>query len=447
MFAPMGGSRLKIRWLDGPDGQRSFEGFYDTQLKVPCFFLKASDGELRCLPLAHLLDAALSDWADSACSTPVVPNVRANCQDSPFVRRRDVSNPCEVRERVYRLAEKIAENRTWHKTADGTCVASAVFASDAAYRVGEELPASMFAKGTLTPEPAVAGTPVQLVTLVSEDGARVDFGWRNSAANADCSLSFLSDGKLHCVPTAAASLSTVANTDPACSQPAAFFQVACGPQPTVVRQPSRGMCPATSTVHALGPKLEMVYRRNGAMCEAAPPAAGNQYHAIGDAIPDATFPTFEQVNDMGSQRVRRRRLVAPGGRSIGGAWWDSERQDICVRGLTAGKQRCVPLSTPMGFHFADAGCTQWLLQIPRESCAPKTAFRRDNSTCPAGEIYYSVGAAHTGMVWELQNVRSETSASLECRPVAPSATEAYHTVTLIPGGTLPEMTLTEPPPT
>ena len=402
MFSPMGGSRLKIRWLDGPDGQRSFEGFFDTMLNVPCFFLKAADGELRCLPLAHLLEANLSDWADSACSQAVIPNVRANCQESAFVRRRDTSTPCETREKVYRLGEKIAENRTWRKATDGTCVPSAVYAGEAAHRVGEELPPAMFVKASINPE-AAAGNPVQLVTLTAEDGAKVEWGWRNAAANADCSLTTLSDNKLHCVPTAAAALSPVANTDPACSQPAAVFALACGPQPAIVRQPSRGaQCPATSTIHAVGPKLDMVYRRNGAMCEAAPPATGNQYHAIGDAMPDAAFPTFDQVNDQGSQRVRRRRLVAPGGRTIGGAWWDSERQDICVRGLTAGKQRCVPFSTLMGFHFADAGCTQWLLRVSRDTCAPKTAYRRDNSTCPPGEVYYTVGAAHTGMVWELR---------------------------------------------
>lgn len=446
MFMPMGGSRLKIRWVDGPDGQRSFEGWYDTQLKVNCFFLRASDGELRCLPNGYILEATLGEWADSACSTPVVPNVRTTCaaEQHTYVRRRDVSNACETRERVYKLGDKIAENRTWLRATDGTCVAAMVYPGIAAHRVGEEVPPAMFARGTLTPEAPRQDTPIQLVVLETEDGGRVDFGWRNSAAGADCSLFVLSDGQLHCVPKLA-TLSTVAHVDTACSQAAAFYTPACGPAATWVRQNIPGTCPIASNIFGLGPELTMVYRRNGAMCEAAAPVQGNKYHALGDMAGPERFAAFQQVNDQGPQRVRRRRLVAPGGRSIGGAWWDGERQDICFRGLTAGKSRCVPASARMGFHFADAGCTQWLLRVPRDSCPPKTAVRFDSTTCPTSDVHYNVGALHTGQVWELGYVRSDTTANLECRPYNPSPVDVFHAVTPIPGDSFQEMTLTEPP--
>ena len=54
-FAPSDGSRLKARWMEGPDGTRTFWGWYDTSLRAPCRFGWAADGQIRCLPEGPVL--------------------------------------------------------------------------------------------------------------------------------------------------------------------------------------------------------------------------------------------------------------------------------------------------------------------------------------------------------------------------------------------------------
>src|SRR5687768_11906869 len=57
VFVPTDGSRLKARWMEGPDGSRTLWGWYDTTLKAPCRFSRAIDGEQRCLPEGPGADA------------------------------------------------------------------------------------------------------------------------------------------------------------------------------------------------------------------------------------------------------------------------------------------------------------------------------------------------------------------------------------------------------
>ncbi len=62
------GKRLKERYYSASDGARSHLGWRDTTLDLDCEFGKASDGQMRCLPLA----APVAYYRDSACTEPVV---------------------------------------------------------------------------------------------------------------------------------------------------------------------------------------------------------------------------------------------------------------------------------------------------------------------------------------------------------------------------------------
>src|SRR6185312_5996701 len=66
------GSRLHATYLVAGDGAKTPAGWSDTGLAdggagVPCQFLKASDGQTRCLPGAYLADNALL-FSDASCS-------------------------------------------------------------------------------------------------------------------------------------------------------------------------------------------------------------------------------------------------------------------------------------------------------------------------------------------------------------------------------------------
>src|SRR4051812_14998789 len=72
VFVAQDGTRLKARWMEGPDGKRNLWGWYDQLLKVPCRFTTAADGEPRCLPAGADLDDPAADFADAQCSTAAV---------------------------------------------------------------------------------------------------------------------------------------------------------------------------------------------------------------------------------------------------------------------------------------------------------------------------------------------------------------------------------------
>ena len=55
--------------MEGPDGTRTFWGWYDTSLRAPCRFGWAADGQIRCLPEGPVLTTTPIEFADAACIT------------------------------------------------------------------------------------------------------------------------------------------------------------------------------------------------------------------------------------------------------------------------------------------------------------------------------------------------------------------------------------------
>ena len=451
IYTPADGTRLKVVWTEGSDGQRSFVGFRDTHLGADCSFARAMDGELRCLPYDLFVPESLTEFADAGCTVPALSAVRISCPGGPFARRRDASNPCQPRERVYRLAEKIVENRTYVRAASGACAATAVFPGEAAFRLSDELPPAMFVKGRFVPEPAKPGEPLQLVVLETEDGARVDDHFR-AIAGHDCSLAILSDKRVRCVPSAA-TVSTVTFADAACGRPAAFYPSGCGPAPAVARQNvatalTPGACTNVSTISDLGPRLDMLHRpgtTGAGSCEALAVPQGFEYHALGTEAPPERFQSLEEITERSTHRVWRTRLTAPGGRTVGFGWFDGERQARCFRASLDGKQRCGPSGPRLSVYFADDRCSQPLLRATRGACLSQFAYGADDNTCPVTDRLYSVGAMHTGDVFQKVYRRGATSSTVECifaSSVAP--TDVFHSVTPLPSDQFPEMKLVEP---
>lgn len=442
LFVPVEGSRLKARWLEA-GGQRSFPGWYDSQLKTECSFATAADGEVRCLPLGYSLGTSPTEWADPACTIPAVVVTRPSCEPRMFVRRIDTSNPCQVRERVYRLGARITQASTYWRP-ESACEPGGHLADAAVFRVGEELPVSMFVKASKVTAPAVgANDPVRLVLIEAEDGAKESWGWQHVGANADCALWTLADGKLHCVPSPAP-VSSVTFSDQACMQGAAFFTPACGPAPAFVRRPTPNACPETSTVSAIGPRLETVNRAQNGACTPAQPPAGTQYHTVGAEVSPGMFPVFEFMN-TGADGLQRRSLIAPGGRAIGSNWFDANRQEACFPTQIGDRQRCAPSTTLFGFDYADAQCTRPVYKRARNGCPSKYVRVFDFDVCPPSATIHAVGSEHTGPTWRRITLRAEASARLDCRSTPPAADTVYHTLTPIPGDQFPELKAIEPP--
>jgi hypothetical protein len=443
LFIPVEGSRLKAKWVEGDDGVRGVMSWYDTKLQTACGFTTAADGKYRCLPSGLTLGP--SDFADANCASPAVVNSQDACNPQQYVRRLDATGACSSFNRIYRLGAKLAPGQTFARS--GTdCVASGQLPEAAAYKLGEELPASMFVGAELTPEPAKGGDQVQLVLLVAEDGTKIDWNWRDPKTETTCSLYTLEENRLRCVPSPAAFLST-AFSDSACQEGTAVYSPACGPARTMtVKPPAPGMCPGVSTVFELGPPVDSIYRvRSTDMaCAVSATTVGLEYHSLGAPVPSDSFPGFDYETASGNKRIQRRRLAAPTGRAVGANFYDNQRHEVCFANQTGDTTRCLPSRTFTNYTFADANCTQPLWQGTKDACPPTYAYRYVENACPSRQLVYTLGPAFTGATYRQYTTRSDTSAEIECQPLMPAPTDVFYSLTLVPETEFAEMKLTEP---
>jgi hypothetical protein len=443
LFLPTDGKRLKARWHQAPDGQRSFAGWHDTQLKTDCFVSRAYDGELRCLPSALAVE---DDFSDAGCVTPVAVNTSDRCETFQYARRRDTSNPCQARWRIYRLGEKLDTKEVFWNPFGNSCEPGGITENAAAYSVGDELPVTMFLRIQLKPEqPRNADDPVQLVVLEGEDGSRGDGGWQLASTMSDCWMDTLEDGQLRCIPVWATTSSVYG--DASCTQSLVGVRAACDDAPAFARDWPEGACMWKPALHQLGARVETLFRVRSAdnMCAATSHPVGVAYYLLGDQVPDDTFPAFQVVVDPGPQPLRRRRLVAPNGRASGDDWHDATRDEPCFATFLDGKLRCAPSSEFFDYHFADEQCTQPLYWESELFCTPP--YLRavvDQSTCPRQAVLYSVGEAYTGPVYTLTTNRNITPAEFDCSEYPALPSQKFRRLNEIPATELTEMKAVEP---
>jgi len=66
------GTRLKVNYYAGADGSKQSTGtMRDSMLNVDCYFSKASDGTMRCMPVATATTVGASVYADGGCTQPI----------------------------------------------------------------------------------------------------------------------------------------------------------------------------------------------------------------------------------------------------------------------------------------------------------------------------------------------------------------------------------------
>jgi hypothetical protein len=447
---PTDGARLKVIWAEGPGGQRVFAAWYDSMLKTECSFRRAIDGELRCLPLVFPIGSPPSDFVDPACTVPAAVYSNASCNPTAYMRRVDTANACESRERIYARGERIVENRTYWRPDGpaGRCASGAILAMEAAFRLGPELPATMFVKGKAgTPAPA-SGSMLPIPFEIEDGGLGVD-GWQNSALRATCSFWPLGDGKLYCLPEPA-TLSTVTFSDMTCADQAAYFMPACAAgAPPLVLRPNAGMCPPTYTAFATGPPADGVYRVTNGLCGPIAATLGNEYHSVGAAVPLDGFPTLDAVDESSPNRLHRT-LYGPaaGRRTLGSVWNDTDRKESCsLTSFGAGRYRCAPANyARLTFVFADAQCTQPLLPLSAAACPSVYALSFDGAECPARARVHTVGAPFNGPTFTRYSVRNELEAHIECRPTSPPlpADQMVFSVSPVPDEQFAELQRTVP---
>lgn len=144
------GSRIKLRYLETPDGAKLVTGLFDSQRSEDCSFRMASDGETHCLPVAP---AAVGFYSDTSCSQPALE--LDSCAPAPkyLVAIGAVScasAPPTAGPRIYKTG---TASTSAYRIVGTTCTNTGVQTDLVFYALGAEVDPSEFASADLKTEP------------------------------------------------------------------------------------------------------------------------------------------------------------------------------------------------------------------------------------------------------------------------------------------------------
>jgi hypothetical protein len=86
------GPRLRAKYYLGTDGSKQFHGWYDSQRQEDCFYVTATDGTRRCMPVDYSAKFG-SYFADAACTQPLAVKVSA-CAVGKYATRTTAPDLC-----------------------------------------------------------------------------------------------------------------------------------------------------------------------------------------------------------------------------------------------------------------------------------------------------------------------------------------------------------------
>ena len=187
---------LAVDVITGDDGSIGAESYLDTTHgSVPCSFIKAADGQLRCLPRATAgLPAFI--FADAACSSS--PRASGDvCGSTKFASKRQGTPVCDPLTTITALGAPTTGPR-YIRNSPTMCAPTGTL-SNGDYTVGAEVPATAFASASAKDPKSAA----RLRPVVLESGAaNVRTGWFDTARNEACSVGVAADGTTRCLPQA-----------------------------------------------------------------------------------------------------------------------------------------------------------------------------------------------------------------------------------------------------
>jgi hypothetical protein len=151
------GSRLKAKRLVGEDGSKQFAGWYDTSLKVDCYYSLMQDGVKHCIPFTG---ASVSGFSDAACTVPLGAINVTGCAPGYAVQSANVTPTCAdllaggTIYHVYPIIQPHSgpiyskSGTTCSLAGNGPNLGSATY-----YDIGPESPPSTFVAGTVVQDP------------------------------------------------------------------------------------------------------------------------------------------------------------------------------------------------------------------------------------------------------------------------------------------------------
>ncbi len=343
------GQRLRAQYYELPGGAKLFRRFFDTELGKACSFdgLIGPSGMDTCVPVETAgVYARGYNFSDPACTVPAY-----YLDSSTSLVMVLPTNACDAEPALFEPGPVITHHL---RDADGNCVRTP---SNIYRGLGAPVALDRFVSAHV--ERDVDAGRVGALTLVGTDGSRqVLAGW-----DTERHESVMPEGELvpdRWTPRGIAYGGSGVFSDSSCTRP------------TASKFGSSALCPVTTAMAPLnvaGARLDSqnLFRRDDAGgCVPFSDRADALYFDIGEPIAEDAFPELTIV-EQGIGRVRARDAASPEGTPIlsalvGGSFRDTITEQSCeLRTASDSVVRCLPRAYD-GNYFADAGCTQRLLE-------------------------------------------------------------------------------------
>jgi hypothetical protein len=398
------GTRIRAKNAVTSDGDRSWQGWHDSERDEDCEFMTGADGKLRCLPYNY--EAKLY-FADTACSDPVVVFVDDYCPDtSAEYLLHTVGEGCATNRvtHVYELgATYDTAGGLYALDSSGTCAAATNPFTGTFYRKGVEVPATSFAEA----EARTWEGPGQVTTqgITGADGLLQVRGWQDSEhGDVRCYFERAEDGVERCLPSGGL-FETQYHAAGCAERLLSGYSTCPGTVPADYASLNDSTeCGAGNAVYRRGALHDGALFENTGTCTAAVMAPEYALYTRGEQVPIAEFV----ATTVSSDEADAGRLLPTYRDSDDGAcwfesWYDTTLDTDCrFELMTDGKLHCVPDvldGPPPIVAYSDPDCTvEEAYAILSEGCPnaarPKYSGTYGDGTttsCSMTVVVYAVG--------------------------------------------------------
>ncbi|HVJ17450.1 MAG TPA: hypothetical protein VM686_18615 [Polyangiaceae bacterium] len=384
------GTRIRGRFGVTAEGDRSWQGWYDSERQEECSFDWAGDTQ-RCMPTA----ISAYQYMDAACSQLVAQQVvEEGCAAPAYLSTSQYAN-CMTEMHLYELGPVVTPVSLYQLVGD-VCMPSPAAVTGTFVSAGAEVPLTAFVSGEAFTDEGTSR--VRAHGVLGADGTRAVEGWGDAEAGKQCDFSLAEDGTRRCFPRTNL-LAVGWHSDATCSMLALghlpMTECATSEPDTVGVMPIVPGCGGARVVERGAPVTTAYTIDNQQGCIVDMSSPGYQFYLPGNPVPATNYSEIASaVNDADSGRLKPRYNTSSDGGCWFDGWYDSELDTPCDFTTTSdGQLRCTPeqdYSLSVFDTYLDEACSQSRAIATLSDCAgteiPRYVSSLDYSTCSMSSV-------------------------------------------------------------
>jgi len=139
-----------------------------------------------------------------------------------------------------------------------------------------------------------SGSRLRMIVGMTPDGAKLFWGWHDSARNEDCNFYLLADGRYHCIPYTANTAGLYGYyLDAQCTTPVGTQSTPCpnAPPPAPTYAAGSDACAGGMRVYTVAGPFggTTLYVRSATSCVATTPNPNFRYYVLGSEVAASSF--------------------------------------------------------------------------------------------------------------------------------------------------------------